>query len=175
MDEYVKVITRLCGILAQQTCRIRLGNRFFEHLCFKNILAANVDIGRTGAHRKTSDQRAFNQLMRVMTDDLAILAATRLGFIGVDDEEIGPLGRWCLGHEAPFHSRRETRTTASAQARRLHFLNNRILPDLHEVRRFVPVTTRLRRFQGKVLIAVKVGEDAVFVIQHCEEPQLKRV
>ena len=89
-----------------------------------------------------------------MTDDFAILARTRLGLIGVDDEKIWTLWRWCFWHEAPLHTRGEASTAATAQARGFHFLNNRVLPNLHQGGGFVPIATFLRRFQGEILIAI---------------------
>jgi hypothetical protein len=35
---------------------------------------------------KDGDQRAFNDLVRIMADDVAVFAGARLGLIGIDDQ-----------------------------------------------------------------------------------------
>ena len=101
--------------------------------------------------------------MWIVADDFAVLAGAGLGFIGIDDEKAGTAVLAFLGHERPFHPGRESRTAATAQARRLDFLDDRVLPARHQVFRVVPVATLLRAIQTPVLKAVEVGEDAILV------------
>ncbi len=165
MDEDVKIIARFAGIFADQARCISLGNCGLQHLGFIDKFAANVDIGRARAHRKASDQRAFDQLVRIVADDLAVFAAAGFGFIGVDDKEIGAFGRRRLGHEAPLHPRRETSPAAPAQARCLDLVDNRIIANGEQSLGLIPIAAFLRSFQVPRLKAMDVGEDAVFVMR----------
>src|SRR3546814_1409048 len=72
------------------------------------------------AHREARDQRAFDQLVRIVTDDLAVLARTGFGFVGVDDEEARAVGARLLRHERPFEPRGEARAAAAAQRSEEH-------------------------------------------------------
>ena len=56
-----------------------------ERLGLADELAADVDIGGPRAHREAREQRALDQLVRIVADDLAVLATARLGFVGVDN------------------------------------------------------------------------------------------
>src|SRR3546814_16751134 len=94
-----------------------------------------MDIGGTLAHREARDQRAFDQLVRIVADDFAVLARTRLGFVGVDDEEARAVGARLLRHEAPFEPGREARAAAAAPARRLALFDDRVLAAFHPVDR----------------------------------------
>ena len=55
------------------------------------IFAAHVDVGGVRAHRERGEQRALDQRMRVVAQDLAVLAGAGLRFVGVDDEIVRPL------------------------------------------------------------------------------------
>src|SRR6185503_13156141 len=69
------------------------------------------------------------------------------------------------GHEAPLHPGRETRAAAAAKPRRLDRVDDRVLPDLHQLGGLVPITALLRRLQVWRLEAIDVREDAVLVRQ----------
>src|SRR3546814_12600810 len=123
-----------------------------------------MDIGGTLAHREARDQRAFDQLVRIVADDFAVLARTRLGFVGVYDEEARAVGARLLRHEAPFEPGRAARAAAAAQARRLDLLDDRVLAALHQILGIVPIPARLRGFEVPRLKAVEVGDNTVFVV-----------
>src|SRR3546814_5740625 len=92
MDEDVEIIARAARVLAEEALAIGLGDGGKEVLRLADEFAADVDIRGPRAHRETSDQRALDQLVRIVADDLAILATAGFGFVGVDDEKIGAVG-----------------------------------------------------------------------------------
>ena len=73
-------------VLADQIGRIGLVDRRLQALALEDEFAAQIDIGRRGPHGETGDQAAFDQQMRIVAHDLAVLAGAGLGFVGVDDE-----------------------------------------------------------------------------------------
>lgn len=174
MHEHVEIIAGTAGILADEAPGISLFDGGEEHLRLVDELAADVDVSRAGAHRETGDQRALDQLMRIVADDLAVLARARLGFVGIDDQEARAAILAFLGHEAPLHAGREARATATTQARGLHDVDDAVLPDLEQLLRIVPVAPLHGGVDAPVLIAMDVGEDAVLVLQRADERRRRR-
>ena len=165
MQEHIVIIARTASVLADQPGVVRLVDRLLQRLRLADIFATNVDVGRPRAHREARDQRAFDQLVRIVPHDLAVLARTRLGFVGIDDQEAGPPVLVFLGHEGPLHPGGEARTAATAKAAGLHVVDDRILPLGEQRFGIVPVATRLRGLQAPVLKPVEVGENAVLIGQ----------
>ena len=60
------------------------------------------------AHGEAGDQAAFDQLVRIVAHDIAVLAGARLALVGIDHQIMRPRPRF-LGHERPFQAGRETR------------------------------------------------------------------
>jgi hypothetical protein len=65
-------------------------------------LASYVNVGRAGVQGETGDQDAFQQLMRIFVNDVAVFERARLGFIGVADQIDRPL--FVRLDEAPFET-----------------------------------------------------------------------
>src|SRR5205085_5701988 len=130
---------------------------------FADEFATDIDVGRAGAHGEAGDQCTLDQLVRIVADDLAVLATPGLGFVGVDDQEVGFAGLGLLGHEAPLHARGETRPAAAAQPRCLDLVDDRVLADREQRLGVVPVAAGARRLQPWLLEAIDVGEDAILV------------
>src|SRR3546814_19117693 len=99
------------------------------------VCSSDLDIGGARAHREARDQRTFDQLVRIVADDFAVLATARFGFVGVDDQEARAVFARLLWHEAPLQTGREARAAAAAQARRLDLLDDRVLAARSEERR----------------------------------------
>jgi hypothetical protein len=70
-----------------------------------------------------------------MADDLAVLARTGLGFIGVDDEEVGTLSRRALGMKLHFIPVGKPCPAAPAQAGRLDALDDLVGTDIEQLLR----------------------------------------
>ncbi len=94
-------------------------------------------------HREGRKKRAFNQQMRIVPQDFAVLAGAGLGFVAVDDEVMRAAVR-LLGHERPFEAGAETSTSAPAKATRLHLVDDPILALLHNGLGAVPGAARPR-------------------------------
>ena len=148
---------------ADQFRLIGLFDRGLKALALLDVFAAEIDVGGLGAHREGGDQRAFDQHMRIVAQDLPILAGAGLGFVGVDDEIVRPLRVDGLRHERPFEPGREARPAAAAQARGLHFRNDPVAALVDQRLRAVPVAARARALQAAVAETVEIGEDPVLV------------
>src|SRR5208337_4232570 len=114
------------------------------------------------------DQAAFEQLVRIVADDVAVFAGPGLRFVGVHHQIAGTVG--LLRHEGPFQAGGETCPAAAAQAGLLHLLNNRVAPARQDRRRVVPVAACPRAFQERIELAVEIGKDAVLIGQHLAAP-----
>src|SRR5215467_9616586 len=103
--------------------------------------------------------------MRIVPHDLAVLAGTGLGLIGVD-REIMRAAVGLLGHERPFQAGRKTGSAAATQPRSLHLIDDPIAALLEDDLGAVPGATRARPLEAPVVEAVEIGEDAVLVLEH---------
>ena len=87
---------------------IGLVDRGLQALALADEFAAHIDVAGVRPHGETGDQAAFDQEMRIVPHDLAVLAGAGLGLVGIDDEVMGTLAD-LLRHERPFQRRSETR------------------------------------------------------------------
>ena len=78
VHEHVKIIAGLGGIFAEQAGGIGFVHGGLKHLGFVDKLTANIDIGGACAHGETRNQCTFQQAMRIMANNLTILARPRL-------------------------------------------------------------------------------------------------
>ena len=156
-------------VLADQPGLIGLVNGRLQAFAFANKLAANINIGGVGAHGEGGEQRPFNEMMRIVTYDLAVLAGARLGFVGVDDH-IGRASIGLAGHERPFEASGKTGAAATAQAGRLDLVNNPVFALFQQLFGAVPGTTRLCALQAAVAQSVQIGENAIFIGKHQAPP-----
>ena len=165
MNVDVEIISRTAGILADQARIISLLNRGIENARFIMEFTAHVDICGHSAHRKTGDQTAFNQLVRVVAHDLPILAGARLGFIRVDDQ-IGRTPGIFFRHERPFEAGRKTRPATSAQPGFFHLVDDPVAALGENLLGPVPVSTRFCRIEAPVVEAIEIGENTILIAQH---------
>src|SRR5690606_12431875 len=143
VHENVEVVARSGGVLAQQASVVGLGHGREQRLGLADELAADVDVSRPRAHREAGYQRAFDQLVRIVADDLAILARTRLGLVGIDHQEARATVLALLRHERPLHASREPRPAAAPQTRRLDLVDDPVLADFHQRLGVVPIAALL--------------------------------
>src|SRR3984957_31161 len=101
---------RLIGFIDSRLKPLALADEFPTHL----------DVASMGVHREAGNQATFDEEMRIIPHDVAVLAGTWLRFVGVDDEIVRPVFH-LLGHELPFEARGETRAASAAQSRALHY------------------------------------------------------
>src|SRR5207248_10916319 len=114
----------------------------------------------------TGDQAALDEQVRIVPPDLAVLAGTGFGFIGIDDEVARPPVLALFRHERPLQAGRETRAAASALAGRLHLVDERIASALKDRLGIVPGAAPARALEAPVVEAVEILEDAVLVFEH---------
>ena len=164
MDVEIEIPT-VDVVLADQLGFISLINRRLQVFALADEFAAHIDVTDVRAHRERRDQATFDEKMRIVTHDVAILAGARLGFVGVDDEIVRPFLH-LFGHERPFEACREARAAAAAQARLLHLVDDRLGPALENGLRAVPGAARACARKAPIVEAVEVREDAVFVGEH---------
>ena len=107
------IIARAGGVFAEQAGIIGLVDRGLEDFGFVGVFAADVDVAGRGAHGGAGDQAALDQLMRIVADDVAVLAGAGLALIGIDHEVAGAaIGGF--GHEGPLHAGWEAGAAAAA-------------------------------------------------------------
>src|SRR5205085_1742352 len=169
----VHVIAGAAGILAEEPRVVGLLDRDLEVLRLVVELAANVDVGRGRTHAGAGDETTFEQPMRVIAQDFAVLACAGLALVGIDDEIVRPLG--LLRHERPFESGREAGAAAPAQPRLLDLLDDPVAALENDVLGAVPDAAAARAGKTPIVLAIEVGEDAVLVSEHrspraCERP-----
>src|SRR5262245_55325830 len=100
--------------------------------------------------------------MRIVAENLAVLAGAGLRLIGIDDEIMRPTVG-LLGHERPFQPGRESGAAASAQPRRLHLVDDPIATLLQNRLGAVPRAARPRALETPVVEPVEIREDAILV------------
>src|SRR3546814_7991571 len=90
-----------------------------------------------GAHRETGDEAALQQAVRVVAQDLAVLAGARLRLVGVD-HQVGRAVAAVLRHEGPLEAGREAGAAAPAQAGVLDLLDDRVAAEFEQRLGVVP-------------------------------------
>src|SRR5229473_1385717 len=164
MEIELEIVARATGVLADETGGIGLVDRRPEGLRLVVELAADIDVADMHAHADAGEETAFDELVRIMADDVAVLAGAGLGLVGVDDEIGRP--RALLRHEGPFDAGREAGAAAAAQAGILHLGGDPVAALEDEVLGAVPVAARAGTGQPPVMQAIEVGENPVLVAEH---------
>ena len=153
------------GILAQQARVIAFVQRRLQGFALADVFAPDVDVAGIGPHREPGNQTALDQRMRIVPHDLAVLAGAGFGFVGID-HQIGRASVGHLGHERPFQAGGKARPAAPAQPAGLDLIDDPVAPLRQEAGGPVPLPPLLRPRQAAVMHPVKVGEDAVLILQH---------
>src|SRR4029077_11264505 len=111
----IHVVAGTAGVLADEPRRVGLVDRRLEVLRLVIELAADIDVGGADPHPRSGQEAAFDQLVRIVPEDVAVLAGAGLALVGVDHE----IGRAVagLGHERPFEPRWKAGAAATAQPR----------------------------------------------------------
>merc|ERR1719447_277252 len=126
------------------------------------VLSTDVDVTGPGSHGGASDQAAFNQSVRVVPHDLAILASSRLALVSVDHQVLGAAVVW-LVHEAPLEAAGEASTTPASQTAGLDLVNDPLATLFHDLLGLVPLTALHGSLEPPVMAAIDVGEDSVSI------------
>ena len=173
VDAHIKIPTRTGGVLAQQSGAISLLNGAVQTFALMDEFAANIDIADPGTHGATGQQATLNQFVRLVAQNIAVLAGARLGFIGIDDQIMRRVfSTGIRRHEGPFQPGRETRAAASAQAGLFDLVDNPLAPFAQQRAGLAPIAAPARRFEACILEAVQIGEYAILVLQHDSATQI---
>lgn len=89
VDENIEIVTRIAGVLANQSILISLVNRVLENGGLVDEFASDVDISSGCVHRSAGNETALDQLVWVLSHNLSIFARSGLAFVGIDDEISG--------------------------------------------------------------------------------------
>ena len=160
--------------VTQHTGGTRLVNRFFKTIVIGPDFTVNVVVADRDTHRICTDRHAFDQRMRVIANDVAILEGTRFAFVGIADQVF--LSRELARHEAPLQAGRKTCTATPTQRRRFQFgddLFRRNFLVQNALQRFV--TTALDVIGQMPILPVEICENQridVTIVQagHCDAP-----
>src|SRR5262249_57828390 len=134
-------------------------------LALAQDLAADVDEAGMRPHGEAGDQAAFDQQMRIVAHDLAILAGAGLRLVGIDDEIMRrPVG--LLRHERPLEAGGEAGAAAPAQAGGLDLVDDAIAALLEDRFGAIPSAARASARKPPVVQAVEVREDAILILEH---------
>ena len=128
MREQLEIETRTENILTEETGGTRLIQRLLETLVDLPDLAMNVVVTAIRAHGEGGDCHAFDDRMRVVTHDVAILERPGLAFIGITDNVL--VTREGARHERPLQTRREAGATTTTQDGLLNLSNDVFLSHL---------------------------------------------
>src|SRR4029077_3735356 len=137
MQVEVEAIPGSASVLADQTCGISLIDRTLQALCFVVELAPNIDVTAVDAHPRRGQEAPFDKLVRVVPQDIAILASARLALIRIDDEIGRPVA--LFWHERPFKTGRKAGPSASAQPRFLDLLADPVATLVNQLSSTVPI------------------------------------
>src|ERR1700738_2477868 len=110
------------NVFAEKHVLARLFDRAFEDLRAFGELASYIYVRGAGIEGETGDGDPFQQLMRVLMDDVAVLKRARLGFVRVANQ-VDRL--FLIGlDETPFYAAGKSGATATAQTGRFHFVHD---------------------------------------------------
>jgi hypothetical protein len=152
-------------ILADEIGLVGLVHRRLQALALAHKLAADVDEAGMRPHGEAGHQAAFDQQMRVVAHDLAILAGAGLRLVGIDDEIMRPpVG--LLRHERPLEAGGKACAAAAAQAGGLDLVDNAIAALLEDRFGAIPRAPRARARKPPVVQAVEVRENTILILEH---------
>ena len=120
----VQIVSAAENILAKKSLGVGVFDRLLHDDRQIAILAAYVDISGMRTDRDGGNHDAFDDRVRIVFENQAVLAGSGLALVAVA-EHIFRFGR-LLRHKRPLHPRAEPGATSSAQARVLHLGNDRV-------------------------------------------------
>ena len=168
MDDDVE-IPAVDIVLADQLGVVSFIHRALQRLALADEFAAHIDVSDVRAHREAGDQTAFHQRVRIVAQDVAVLAGAGFGFVGVDDQIMRPFLHF-LRHEGPFEAGRKARAAAAAQTGFFDHIHDGFGAEFENLLGAVPVAARACAREPGIAEAVEIGEDAVAVGEHYNAP-----
>jgi hypothetical protein len=98
MNIHIEVISTIAGIFTDETLGIGFVNRSLELNLFVPKLSSYINVSSFSFHGKTNEKCAFNEFVRVVSENFSVFAGAWLRLITVDDEVRRSAVRY-LGHE----------------------------------------------------------------------------
>ena len=110
------------NVSAEKVVLVRFFDRPLQDLRTFRKLASYIYVRRPGTERETRDGDAFQQLMRIFVDDVAVLERARLRFVRIANQ----IDRLLLVSldEIPFYTARKPGAATTPQTRCLHFVHD---------------------------------------------------
>jgi hypothetical protein len=89
VEVHIELVPGATGVLADVPGLVGFVDGLLHVRSLLKELATNVDVGGGGVHGTPGDEAAFDELVGVASEDLAVLAGSGFAFVGVDDEVAG--------------------------------------------------------------------------------------
>jgi len=105
MDVNFQVVAGAENVFAEEIFRAGFLQRVVQDFRAFGHFATDINVGELHVVREAGDDHAFDELVRILVDDLAILERAGFGFVGVADQ-VNRLAAFAV-NEAPFESARE--------------------------------------------------------------------
>ena len=158
MDVDFEVEAGAEDVLAKEPVGLGFGDGLLQDFRAEREFATDVEVGQMHIEREGGDDHPFDQLVRILVDDVAVFERAGLGFVGVADEidRLGLAG----ADEPPFDAARETRAAASAQGGGFDFVDD--VAGSHRDGFFeivIPAVAQVASDVRRVAFAVDVRED----------------
>jgi len=129
--------------------------------------AADVVVTHRRRHRIAADGHALDHRMRVVTQDVAVMAGARFGLVRIAHRVF--LNRRGARHEAPFHPGGKRGAAAAAQARHLHlldhFLARRLLAQ-NLLPRLVAAEFPIALHGPRLLVVQRLEQHQILFVRH---------
>src|SRR5206468_1401822 len=110
------------NVFAEKVVLVRFFDRALQDLRTFRKLASYIYVRRPGTERETRDGDAFQQLMRIFVDDVAVLERARLRFVRIANQ----IDRLLLVRldETPLYATGKSGAATAPQTRRLHLVHH---------------------------------------------------
>lgn len=89
VDVNIEIVAGSAGVLANEAVGVGLVDGSLEDGGLLDEFTSDVDVGGGRVHGSAGDEASLDELVWVLSHDLAVLASSRLALIGVDDEVTG--------------------------------------------------------------------------------------
>ena len=145
-------------------------NSLFQTNRFVVKLSTNVNVSSTSVHGVSSNQTTFDESVGVLTDNLTILASSRLGLIAVHHQEVGTTILGGLGHETPLQAGGESSSSTSTETGSLDISNNLIRSHLQQLLGLIPESTLDSAINVIIEIVVEIGKHTIIILSINRSP-----
>ena len=174
----VEVHARPQDILAEQARRVRLReSRLEARNGLAQEFAADVVVAHRGGHRVAADGHALDHRVRVVAQDIAIMAGARLGLVRIAHGVF--LHRRGARHEAPLHAGGERGAAAAAQTRRLHLVDDLLARRAFAqdfLPRLIAAELAITLQRPRLLVLERLEQHQILFVSHqCPPPEPARL